>query len=97
MTSVRNPYSARATPRFTEEVVLPTPPFWLAIVMTRIRPGAGNGSWSAACSTLVARRASMAMGLSNSAMPVTEAVPADWSAARLLRSRWPGSVISGPP
>ena len=28
---------------------------------------------------------------------VTEAVPADWSAARLLRSRWPGSVISGPP
>ena len=53
------------------DVVLPTPPFWLAIVMTRIRFGAGKGSWSAACSTRVARIASIAMGLSKSAMPWT--------------------------
>src|SRR5215212_10994459 len=91
MTSVRSPYSARATPRFTVDVVLPTPPFWLAIVMTRIRLGAGKGSWSAAWSTRVARRASIAIGLSKSARPAD-----DWSAARLLRSRSPGSVIAGP-
>ena len=71
----------------TDEVVLPTPPFWLAMVMTRMRPGAGNGSWSAACRTWVARSASIAMGLSNST------AGADCSAVRLLRSRWPGSVI----
>ena len=51
------------------DVVLPTPPFWLAMVMTRIRPGVGKGSWSAACRTRVARRASMAMGLSKSPHP----------------------------
>src|ERR671920_558568 len=90
MTSVRSPYSARATPRLTEEVVLPTPPFWLAMVMTRMRPGVGNGSWSAACRTWVARSASLAICLSNSTAEV------DCSAVRLLRSRWPGSVISGP-
>src|SRR3954447_26563545 len=92
MTSVRSPYIASATPRLTVEVVFPTPPFWLATVMSRILPGGGNGSWSAACSTRVARIASIAMGLSNS--------PTAWSAERLLRSRSPGSVIgvsSSPP
>src|SRR3712207_6050871 len=79
---------------FTVDVVLPTPPFWLATVMTRMRPGAGKGSWSAACSTRVARRASIAMGLSKSAIPKEDAD--DWSAARLLRSRSPGSVIASP-
>ena len=54
---------------------MPTPPFWFAIVMTRIRFGAGKGSWSAAWSTRVARIASIAMGLSKSAMPLDE--PAD--------------------
>src|SRR4051794_204552 len=86
MTRVRSPYMASATPMFTVEVVFPTPPFWLAIVTTRIRPGAGKGSWSAACNTRVARSASMAIGLSNSAVTAT-------SAARLVRSRSPGSVI----
>src|SRR6476659_1136456 len=96
MTRVRRPNSASATPRFTVDVVLPTPPFWLAIVMTRIRPGTGKGSCSAACSTRVARIASMAMGLSKSAMPTPEGPPDAWSAARLLRSRSPGSIIAGP-
>ena len=36
--------------------------------MTRIRLGAGKGSWSAACSTRVARSASIAIGLSKSAI-----------------------------
>src|SRR5688500_1067834 len=63
--------------------------------MTRIRPGAGNGSWSAACRTRVARSASIAIGLSKSAIPPDDG-PADWSATRLLRSRSPGSVIAGP-
>src|SRR3954469_5395422 len=89
MTRVRRPYIASATPRLTVEVVFPTPPFWLAMVTTRIRPGAGNCSWSAACSTRVARIASMAIGLSKSA-------PTAWSAARLVRSRSPGSVIGAP-
>ncbi len=36
---------ARApTARFTVEVVLPTPPFWLATTITRVRSGRGNGS-----------------------------------------------------
>src|SRR3954454_21828475 len=72
MTSVRRPYRASATPRFTVDVVLPTPPFWFAIVMTRIRLGGGKGSWSAAWRTRVARIASIAIGLSKSAMLVEE-------------------------
>src|SRR3954453_13151774 len=70
------------------------------MVMTRIRLGAGKGSWSAACSTRVARRASIAIGLSKSAIPpdpgLLEDGADDWSAARLLRSRSPGSVIARP-
>src|SRR5205085_5008451 len=72
--------------------VLPTPPFWLATVMTLVRPGAGKGSWSAACRTRVARRASIAIGLSKSAGGPSGRL----SAARELRSRSPGSVIAGP-
>src|SRR3954449_3350132 len=37
MTSTRRPASARAAPRLTAVVVLPTPPFWLATAM--ICPG----------------------------------------------------------
>src|SRR3954463_6934001 len=37
MTRTRRPASARAAPRLTAVVVLPTPPFWLATAM--IRPG----------------------------------------------------------
>src|SRR4051812_21367765 len=80
---------ASATPRFTVDVVFPTPPFWFATVTTRIRPGAGNGSCSAACSTRVARIASIAIGLSNS----TPTAAPTASSARLERSRSPGSVI----
>jgi hypothetical protein len=38
-TSTRYPMSARAAPRLTAVVDLPTPPFWLAIAMTRATPG----------------------------------------------------------
>src|SRR6516162_1431217 len=36
------PCSARQAARLTAEVVLPTPPFWLAIVMTRQAGGRGH-------------------------------------------------------
>ena len=35
ITRTRNPSSARAAPRLTDVVVLPTPPFWLATASTR--------------------------------------------------------------
>src|ERR1700682_1993541 len=37
MTSTRRPASAKAVARLTAVVVLPTPPFWLAIAMMRAR------------------------------------------------------------
>src|SRR5688572_24282574 len=37
------PASASAAPRFTVVVVLPTPPFWFIMAMTRVRRG-GFGS-----------------------------------------------------
>src|SRR5262245_23165958 len=36
--STRRPYSASAAPRLMVVVVLPTPPFWLHIAMTRAGP-----------------------------------------------------------
>src|SRR3954449_5186913 len=43
----RRPYSTRAAPRLMVDVVLPTPPFWLHIAMTRAGPcsvkGLGSG------------------------------------------------------
>src|ERR1022692_749195 len=42
-TSTRDPCCASDAARLTAVVVLPTPPFWLAIVMTRHAPGRGQG------------------------------------------------------
>src|SRR5512146_3141434 len=44
--STRRPCSARAAPRFIVVVVLPTPPFWLQIAMTRAGPCSVSGSGS---------------------------------------------------
>ena len=52
---------ASAAARFTALVVLPTPPFWLATVMTRRRGGLGSVSFG--CSMRVARAASSAIGV----------------------------------
>src|SRR6516165_1116502 len=41
-TSTRLPCRARQAARLTAVVVLPTPPFWLAIVMTRQEGGRGH-------------------------------------------------------
>src|SRR5690242_15866209 len=41
-TSTREPCRARQAARLTAEVVLPTPPFWLAMVMTRQAGGRGH-------------------------------------------------------
>ena len=41
-TRTRSPCRASAAARLTVVVVLPTPPFWLATVMTRVRPGRGR-------------------------------------------------------
>src|SRR5450755_2469255 len=45
MTRTRDPCWARLAARLTALVVLPTPPFWLAIVMIRQLAGRGHG-WS---------------------------------------------------
>ena len=54
-------------------VVLPTPPFWLATVSTRVWAGRGNGSPTRPASTRSAVSAARAMGVSStgsgSAMP----------------------------
>src|ERR1035441_1036511 len=42
-TSTRDPCCASDAATLTAVVVLPTPPFWLAIVMTRHAPGRGQG------------------------------------------------------
>jgi hypothetical protein len=47
--------------RFTALVVLPTPPFWFATVITRRREGFGSMSFG--CSMRVARSASSAIGV----------------------------------
>src|SRR5436190_7739302 len=44
MTRTRTPCWARAAARLTVLVVLPTPPFWLAMVMTRRSGGRGHAS-----------------------------------------------------
>src|SRR3954465_11685323 len=47
----RRPYSVSAAPRLMVDVVLPTPPFWLHIAMTRAGPCSvrGFGSGSGGC------------------------------------------------
>ena len=65
MTSVRSPCSASAAATLTAVVVLPTPPFWLAIVKTRCRAGRGSPPLSAACSRRTARSASAPIGVSS--------------------------------
>lgn len=44
MIRVCNPPMARAAATLTAEVVLPTPPFWLATVKIRVEMGWGMGS-----------------------------------------------------
>ena len=39
MTRTRWPSCARPAATFTVDVVLPTPPFWLATTITRVAPG----------------------------------------------------------
>src|SRR5690348_8171394 len=46
--SARWPAAASAVPRLTAVVVLPTPPFWLAIATMRARRGGGSGSAASA-------------------------------------------------
>lgn len=43
MISVRFSDAAREAPRFTAVVVLPTPPFWLAMAMTRAKSSPSEG------------------------------------------------------
>src|SRR5665213_174117 len=39
-----SPMAAKAVPRLMAVVVFPTPPFWLAIAITRGRPASGRGA-----------------------------------------------------
>src|SRR5450631_2461534 len=85
MTSTREPCWARAAARLTAVVVLPTPPFWLAIVMTRHAPGRGHAR-SARLAPAVALRGAgpdsmsssgcLAAGTANSCLPPPAATPA---------------------
>ena len=49
ITRIRSPCRASAAATLTAVVVLPTPPFWLAIVKTRWRAGRGSPPLAAAC------------------------------------------------
>ena len=71
MTRVFRPCSASAAATLTAVVVLPTPPFWLAIVNTRWRGGRGQLRPFAACSRRTARSASAPIGVSATAGPPT--------------------------
>jgi hypothetical protein len=42
MTKTLRPLAARAAAKFTVEVVLPTPPFWLETEITRVFRGFGR-------------------------------------------------------
>ena len=64
-TSTSSPCSARAAARFTVVVVLPTPPFWLATVSTRVCGRRGSGSPTRPASTRSAVSAARAMGVSS--------------------------------
>src|ERR1039458_1061499 len=78
MTSTREPCWARAAARLTAVVVLPTPPFWLAIVITRQEPGRGHARSDLPGDVLVLRAAGpasisssgcLAAGTTNSCLP----------------------------
>ena len=64
ITRTCSPWSASAAAMFTAVVVLPTPPFWLAIVKTRWRSGRGSPLLAAVCSRRTARSASAPIGVS---------------------------------
>src|SRR6202042_2587166 len=69
-------------------VVLPTPPFWLAIVMMRQWPGRGHGWPSPAPRTPTAASAARAIGVScgfcgTSGITIPLALPSFWAVAPL--------------
>src|SRR5580704_10967742 len=64
ITRTREPCWAKLAARFTAVVVLPTPPFWLAIVMIRQRGGRGHGWRSARPRTPIAASAARPIGVS---------------------------------
>src|SRR5690606_2450231 len=66
ITSTRLPCSARATARLTVVVVLPTPPFWFATHITRVRGGRGIVTSPLGFKICTARNASIANGGSSS-------------------------------
>src|SRR5690242_3176902 len=55
---------ARAAAMFTEVVVFPTPPFWLATVMTRVSDGRGHSRSPRFAMTSNAAAAARAIGVS---------------------------------
>src|SRR5215469_7335388 len=85
-TSTRLPCRARQAARLTAVVVLPTPPFWLAIVIRRQEEGGGHSrSWppraaSVACAGL-ASGTDWALGASPDTPPPSPAVTPDSPAA----------------
>src|SRR3954471_6109469 len=87
MSRTRRPCKASAAAMFTALVVLPTPPFWLATVSTRVPSGRGHRSWRT-LRTCTACAASRAMGVSNSVSRET-AVPA--GALDVSRETAPGA------
>ena len=68
MSSTRCPCIASAAAMFTALVVLPTPPFWLATVITRVCGGRGHCSWRTfrTCTACAASRARSACRLARS-------------------------------
>src|SRR3546814_581343 len=57
MTSTSRSQAAIAVARFTAVVVLPTPPFWLAMAKTRVRDSVGTGTGAGAPESVAAASA----------------------------------------
>src|SRR5690606_38889793 len=64
ITNTRAPLRASAAARLTVVVVLPTPPFWFAIVKIRVASGSGKTSASRARLRRVISESSRARGVS---------------------------------
>ena len=88
---------------FTVVVVLPTPPFWLATVRTRVSAGVGSGSPTRPASTRSAVSAARAIGVSSAAVgglvgparPVS-VTASSFAVAVPLRSSGLAGVSGGP-
>src|SRR3954447_600949 len=95
MTKTRNSSSASAAPRFTAVVVLPTPPFWLAIEITRGSViGSGASPPLARIAANVSTGASVSIRTSGSASRSSMRMPSPSATTSMSSGDRSGAVAS---